>query len=198
MQKLAFAVVFIASTVATAQAPKSDDRVLVYVDDVVPADKSLSSDATALTTALCAAVGKDKRFDVLCAPDVKQILSFAATAAMVGTNGGPGAAVQDRLDRTKHVVSATFKKDGANYVMVVKAGPKAADAQATSLYSDKPVIALEEKGDAQRKILEKLPALASRITAALVPSTTNAATSAPPPAPLPAPAPAPAKKSGGW
>ena len=105
-------------------AAKSDDRVLVYVDDVVPADKSLAADATALTTALCAAIGKDKRFDVLCAPDVKQILSFAATAAMVGTTGGPGGAVQDRLDRTKHVVSASFKKDGSNYVMVVKAGPK--------------------------------------------------------------------------
>lgn len=191
-----FALVALASSSALAQAPKSDDRVLVYVDDVVPADKSLASDATALTTALCAAVGKDKRFDVLCAPDVKQILSFAATAAMVGTNGGPGGAVQDRLDRTKHVVSATFKKEGANYVMVVKAGPKAADAQATSLYSDKPIIALEEKGDAQRKILEKLPTLAARITTALLPSstTTNAST---PPAPLAAPAPAPAKKSGG-
>jgi hypothetical protein len=189
------ALVLVASSAAVAQAPKSDDRILVYVDDVVPADKSLASDANALTTALCAAVGKDKRFDVLCAPDVKQILSFAATAAMVGTNGGAGGAVQERLDRTKHVVSATFKKDGANYVMVVKAGPKAADAQATGLYSDKPVIALEEKGDAQRKILEKLPALASRITTALLPSTTTAST---PPAPLPA-APAPAKKSsGGW
>src|SRR3712207_892177 len=47
-----------------ALAQKSDDRVLVYVDDVVPADKSLSADATALTTALCAAIGKEKRFDV--------------------------------------------------------------------------------------------------------------------------------------
>lgn len=188
------ALVALAASSSFAQAPKSDDRILIYVDDVVPADKSLSSDAAALTTALCAAVGKDKRFDVLCAPDVKQILSFAATAAMVGTNGGPGGAVQDRLDRTKHVVSATFKKDGANYVMVVRAGPKAADAQATSLYSDKPIIALEERGDAQRKILEKLPSLASRITTALLPSSTSSA----PPAPLPA-APAPAKKStGGW
>ena len=193
---LALALVFVASSAALAQTPKSDDRILIYVDDVVPADKSLASDATALTTALCAAVGKDKRFDVLCAPDVKQILSFAATAAMVGNSGGSGGAVQDRLDRTKHVVSATFKKDGANYVMIVKAGPKAADAQATSLYSDKPIIALEERGDAQRKILEKLPSLASRITTALLPS--SAAASAPP-APLPAaPAPAPAKKSGGW
>lgn len=196
MRKLIFALVVASSTSALAQAPKSDDRILIYVDDVVPADKSLASDAAALTTALCAAVGKDKRFDVLCAPDVKQILSFAATAAMVGTNGGPGGAVQDRLDRTKHVVSASFKKEGANYVMVVKAGPKAADAQATSLYSDKPVIALEERGDAQRKILEKLPTLAARVTTALLPSTSTASTTAPP-APLAAPAPA-QKTGGGW
>lgn len=191
----------IAAPVAALAQAKSDDRILVYVDDVVPADKSVAADATALTTALCAAVGKDKRFDVLCAPDVKQILSFAATAAMVGTTGGPGAAVQDRLDRTKHVVSATFKKDGGNYVMVVKAGPKAADAQATSLYSDKPLIALEEKADAQRKILEKLPALASRVTTALLPSSSAPPAPPAPIAPSAASAPsAPEKKksSGGW
>lgn len=178
-----------------AQAPKSDDRVLIYVDDVVAADKSLGADATALTTSLCAAISKEKRFDVLCAPDVKQILSFAATAAMVGTSGGPGGAIQDRLDRTKHVVSASFRKDGSNYVLVVKAGAKAADAAATGLYSDKPVIALEERADAQRKILEKLPALAARITNALV---SNAPTPSLPPAPM-APAPlAPKAKTGGW
>lgn len=183
-----------AAAPAHAQAARSDDRVLIYVDDVVAADKSLAADANALTTSLCAAIGKDKRFDVLCAPDVKQILSFAATAAMVGTSGGPGGAVQERLDRTKHVVSATFKKQGGDYVLVVKAGPKAADAQATSLYSDKPVIALEEKGDGQRKILEKLPTLAARITAALVPSGGAAAAPSPPPALVPVPA----KAGGGW
>ena len=188
---LAASLVALFAAEASAQTPKSDDRVLIYVDDVVASDKSLSADATALTTSLCAAIAKDKRFDVLCAPDVKQILSFAATAAMVGTASGPGGAVQDRLERTKHVVSAAFRKDGGNFVLVVKAGPKAADAQATGLYSDKPTIALEEKADAQRKILEKLPALAARITASLVPA---ASAKPAPPAPIPAKAPS----GGGW
>jgi hypothetical protein len=98
----------LASPHARAGAP-SDDRQLVYVDDVQVADKALGADANALTTALCAALGKEKRIDVLCAPDVKQILSFAATAAMVGTTGGPGDAVQARLERTRHVVSASYK-----------------------------------------------------------------------------------------
>lgn len=185
----------VAALLAAAPVAASDDRVLVYVDDVVAADKALAPDATALTTALCAAIAKEKRVDVLCAPDVKQILQFAATAAMVGTQGGgPAGAVQDRLDRTKHVVSASFKKDGGKYVLVVKGGPKAADATAMTLYSDKPTIALEERSDGQRQILEKLPALASRINAALV----QPVPAAPPPAPTPAKAKAPAKTGGGW
>jgi hypothetical protein len=172
--------------VIAAANPASDDRMLIYVDDVVVADKALAADANALTTALCAALSKEKRVDVLCAPDVKQILSFAATAAMVGTNsgsGGPGGAIQERLDKTRHVVSSTFKKDGGKYVLVVKAGPKAADAQAAALYSDKPVIALEERGDNQRAILDKVNSLGARINAALIAPVAAAATTAPP-APL--------------
>jgi hypothetical protein len=175
---------------APAFAQKSDDRILIYVDDVVPADKSLAGDSIALTTSLCAAIGADQRFDVLCAPDVKQILAFAATAAMVGTTGNASNMVQDRLDRTKYVVSTSFTKGGGAYVLAVKAGPKAADAHATTLYSDKPTVALEEKGDGQRKILEKLPALAARIAAALLTPT------APPPPPTPVPL--PKASTGGW
>ena len=134
--------------------------------------------------ALCAALGQDKRVDVLCAPDVKQILSFAATAAMIGTQsgpgGGPGNAIQERLERTKHVVSSTFNKVGGKFILVVRAGPKAADAQAAALYSDKPIIALEEKADQQRALLDRLSAMAPKITGALfAPSSPSA-----PPAPL--------------
>jgi hypothetical protein len=182
LSKLGLAlVVACASLGAQAEEKKTDERVLVYVGDVQTQDKALGADATALTTALCAALGKDKRVDVLCAPDVKQILSFAATAAMIGTNGGPAGALQERLDRTKHVVSAQYRKDGGTFVLVVKAGPKAAEAQAAALFSDKPVIALEEKGDAQKKILDKLPALTARVTAALL---EPAGAPPPPPAPL--------------
>jgi hypothetical protein len=184
-----------------AKAAKADDRVLVYVDDVVPGDKTLASDAAALTTALCAALGKDKRVDVLCAPDVKQILNFAATAAMIGAGGnekGPGGAVQERLEKSRYVVSSTYKKDGGKLVLVIKAGPKAADAQASALYSDKPVIALEERADGQRVLLDKLSSLSERVIAALL--APPASMSASPPAPLPTKESAQKKPpaAGGW
>jgi hypothetical protein len=169
---------------AANKAPASDDRTLIYVDDVVPADKTLSSDANALTTSLCAALSKDKRLDVLCAPDVKQILSFAATAAMVGTNGGPGSAIQQRMEKTKIVVSSTFKKASGKYVLVLKAGPKAAEAQATAMFTDKPIIALEESGDQQKQILDKMDSLASKLSGAVFAGSSAASTTAPP-APLP-------------
>jgi hypothetical protein len=117
-------------------AQKSDDRTLIYVDDVAPADKSLAGDANAFTASLCAALSKDKRLDVLCAPDVKQILNFAATAAMIGTQGGPGGGVMDRLDRTKYVVSSSLRKEDGQLVLTVKLGPKSPDASATALYFD--------------------------------------------------------------
>ena len=179
-----------------AQGAVSGDRILIYVDDVVPAQASLATDAAALTIALCATISKDPRFEVLCAPDVQQLLSFAATTAMMGsTSGGPSAVLQERLVRSKHIVSASFAHDGG-FTLTIKAGPKAADAPAIALYSDKPVITLKETGTGPGKILEKLPALASRILAALAP----ASTPPPPPAPLTsAPPRAPTRApTGGW
>lgn len=206
MRRLAFAPLALAAllgptlgSTAARAGEATDDRVLVYVDEVKVGDKSLAGDATALTTALCAAIGKDKRVDVLCAPDVKQILSFAATAAMIGNSGGPSGALQERLERTRHVVSAAYRKEGGNFILVVKAGPKAAEAAGTALFSDKPVIALEEKGDHQRKLLDKLPAVAGRVTAALSAAEgVVPAPSAPPPPPAPLQAATKGEAKGGW
>jgi hypothetical protein len=192
MKKLATIALLACAFPALAQK-KADDRVLIYVDDVQPADKSLAADATALTTSLCAALSKDKRLDVMCAPDVKQILNFAATASMIGTQGGAGGAVTDRLDRTNQVVSATLRKEGGQFVLTMKIGPKAADAQATALYSDKPALALEERADQQKKILDKLSASAAKMSESIFKTSASAAVSSSPPAPMEE-----KKKSGGW
>lgn len=175
---------------AAAQAKPSDDRVLVYVDNILASDPSLAADATGLTMSLCTELGKDKRIDVLCAPDVAQVLSFAATASMIGASGGAGGAIQDRLQRTRHVVSGALRKDGANVVLVVKGGPKAPDADLTALYSDKPLVAVEQKAEHQRKLPAQLPAVAARVVAALLKPAAAAAPPPPPPAPLASPAPA--------
>lgn len=174
-----------ASTAVAQPAPVA--RKLVYVDDVVAADQALSSDASALTSTLCSALGKDKRLDVLCAPDIRQILGFAATAAMVGSGTGPTGAVMERLDKTQLVVASTLRKDGAGFVLVVKAGTKGADATAEAMYLDKALVAFEQRAGGQRVLFDALPGLAGKVADGLLKPTAPQATT--PPAPTPPPAP---------
>ncbi|MBI1946419.1 MAG: hypothetical protein HYS27_12025 [Deltaproteobacteria bacterium] len=173
----------LAASTAVAQ-PAAVARKLVYVDDVVAADQALASDAAALTSALCSALGKDKRLDVLCAPDIRQILGFAATAAMVGSGTGPTGAVMERLDKTQLVVASTLRKDGAGFVLVVKAGTKGADATAEAMYLDKALVAFEQRAGGQRVLFDALPGLAAKVADGLLKPT-----AATPPAPTPPPAP---------
>ena len=177
----AFTVAALSASSVAAQ-PQAAERALVFVDDVVPADKALATDASALTSGLCAAFAKDKRLDVMCAPDVRQILSFAATAAMVGTTQSPGNAVTDRLDRTQHVISAALRKEAGAWVLVVKGGPKAPEARPEAMFSDQPKVAVEQRADAQKKLLDALPSLVAKVAEGLLKPA--AAAPMPPPAPL--------------
>lgn len=176
----ALAALLLASAPTNAQAAsdKSADRKLVYVDEIAVADKALTLEAQALTTSLCASLAKDRRLDVLCAPDVKQILSFAATTAMIGTAGSPTSAIEARLDQVRLVVQGSYRKEGNSYILVVKAGPRASTASSSALFTEQPVVALEEKADKQPALLDRFPAVAHKLTGALL---------APPPPPPPAP-----------
>jgi hypothetical protein len=175
----------LAAAGARAQAPKpAAERVLIYVDEIGVEDKALAQDAQALTTSLCAALAKDKRLDVMCAPDVRQILSFAATSAMIGTGAISANAVEVRLEKVRHVVQGSLRRDAAkNVVLVLKGGPRADGSTTAALFTEKPVIALEEKADKPQKLLDRLPTAAQKLGGALLAPPAPA-----PPAPLsPAP-----------
>jgi hypothetical protein len=175
---MATAAVTVLCTASTAGAQAATERLLVYVDDLAPGDKSMELDAQAITSSLCAALAKDKRLDVLCAPDVRQILSFAATSALVGTSSGPTQALEQRMDRAKHVIHGTLKRDGQSYVLVLRAGPRAAAASTSGMFSERALVAFEERAAKPHKLLDAVPAAAVKISAALF---------APPPEPPPAP-----------
>lgn len=163
-----------------APPPAPPSRTLVFVDDVVASDPALSPDATALTSTLCATLAKDKRLDVLCAPDVRQILAFAATAAMVGTGTGPTGAMMERLNKTALMVSGTLRKDGGSFVLVAKGGIKSESSTPEAMELDRALVALEQRAGAQRALLDALPSLCTRIADGLL---------KPPPAAPPPPAP---------
>lgn len=167
--------------------PAPAPRTLVYVDDVAAAEQALSPDATTLTSTLCAALGKDKRLDVICAPDIRQILGFAATAAMVGSGTGPTGAVMERLDKTQLVVSSALRKEGAGFVLVVKAGTKGANATPEAMYVEPVLVAFEQRAATQRALLDTLGGLATRVAAGLLKPADRTTLGAPAPGPPPAP-----------
>lgn len=158
--------------VAHAQAGGSSvggaERVLVYVDDIA-ADAKLKGEAAALTSSLCGALAKDKRLDVMCAPDVKQILGFAAASSMIGTTSPAIENVQKRLESVKFVVAGALAPRANDVVLTVQAGPKADGAEATALFAEVAIAKVEEVSPAkQMKLLEKLPDVSSRLVKAML------------------------------
>jgi hypothetical protein len=181
--------------VVSAGAARADAPVPLYVNDVVVADGALAADASALTSSLCAALAKDKRVDVLCAPDVKQLLAFSATTAMIGSSSPAVETLQRRIDATRLVVSSQLAVDKGTSLLTTVLGEKDDGAEIGAMSTSKPVVVLTEKVSGRTTaLLERLPGVAKRLVDAAVapaPGTLPAQAAVPstaPPAPLtPAP-----------
>jgi len=184
MRQSLFVVVGLLAGAAAAQAPVAADRPLIFVADIAPAP-GLDADASSLTSALCGAIAKDKRFDVLCAPDVRQILGFAAMSSATGAASPAVEKLQSRLESVDFVVNGTLNPRARDELaLVVVAGPRAADSDASAPFTDKVVVKLEEIAPGKSsRLLDRLPDVAARIGKALQLTTT---TTTAPPAPLPA------------
>ena len=180
---LALSLVVITPQLVRAQV--GERGVLVFVDNLVSGDPKLKGDVGAMTSGLCTALAKDTRLDVMCAPDVAQILGVAAASMMIG-GGSPAAdSVMKRLEAVKFVVSGSLTVRNAEVVMTLSAGPPAAGADPSALFSDAPILKIEETSPFQQmKLLDTLPAAATRITKALL---LKAPLPLQPPMPPPAP-----------
>ncbi len=193
LSSLALLAAYGVSGPAQAQ-PGENGRPLVYVADVAPAAPGLQQDAAALTTALCGAMARDKRVEVMCAPDVRQILEFAAMSSLTGGSSPAVEALERRLAAVAFIVSSTLsRKDAASpvhkdvtgqsaFVLVVAGGPKNPDGDASAPAFDKPTVRLEEVGIGQStSLLGRLPELTTRLLRSLL---TPSAGPMPPPEPL--------------
>lgn len=171
---------------AVAHAQAGSDRVLVYVDDVSVADPKLQSEANALTSSVCSTLGKDKRLDVMCAPDVKQIIGFAAASSMIGTTSPAVENLQKRLDAVAFVVAGNLQPRGADMVLTLQVGPKSAQSDSSALFAETSLVKLEAVGPPKAtKLLDKLPDIGARLVKAMLSPTPSDAPAPPPPAPLP-------------
>lgn len=178
------AVVAVCGSSAHAEPVK---RPLVFVADIAPT-AGLEADAAAVTASLCSALAKDKRLDVLCAPDIRQILSFAAMSTTAGANPATSK-LEARLESLDYVVTGTISARGKEEIaLVVAVGPRDPDGDFMAPSTTKPLVKIEEvaAGKAHR-LLDRLADIASRLTQPML-ATSAAQTTAPttaPPAPLP-------------
>ena len=161
--------------------------VTVYIQDIhgPDNDKTLEADAAALTGALCSALAKGKRVDVLCAPDMRQLMSFSAAGMMAGGTNDTASTVQSRVQGAAHVVMGALHRDAKGVILDVKVCPQADGVLDEAICNDAARIQREQQPTA-RALLERIPALAERLASLALPL---AIAPGPPPAPL-APTPA--------
>jgi hypothetical protein len=176
---LSFAFALVAGP-ARAQLPTTG-ALLVYVTDVEAREK-LAADASALTAGLCAALAKDKRIEVLCAPDVKQLLGFAATTSMLGTGNPATEKLQGRIDATRFVVSGKLTLEKDTFTFTTAIGDKGEGADFGGMFASSTLQSATEKATGKPSaLLAKLPSMARALVDKVASPTPAPAT---PPAPL--------------
>jgi hypothetical protein len=157
---------------------------VIFVGDVMTDAKQtppLTSEAAALTSELCGALGRDKRVEVLCAPDIRQLLDFAATQAMLG--GNPAAdRIAARAEAADGMVQTRLHREGGALVLVLEAGPLLEGSSLTGMGLAKALVRLENKAATNQGLVARLPDVSARIVAGLV---APVAQQAPPPPPPP-------------
>lgn len=166
---------FAVAPVVVAQTPAG--RPLVFVADVAAAD-ALQQDAAALTMALCGALAKDPRVEVICAPDVKEIMRFAVMGALTGASSPAADSLERRLAAVAWVVNGTLIQQPDGLGLVVAAGARTLDDGGVTPVFEAPSARLEESVKSQRstRLMERLPELSTKLLKPLlVPTTTKTA-----------------------
>jgi len=158
-------------------------RPLVFVTDISAATPALQQDAAALTTSLCGALAPDKRIEVMCAPDVRQILEFAAMGSLTGGASPAVESLERRLETVAFVVAGTLTaKEKDTFALVVGAGPRSPSSDVSMPAFEKPTVRFEEVGMGKStRLLDRLPELAVRLVRPLL---APASVATPPPEPL--------------
>jgi hypothetical protein len=187
---LAAAVVLFGALPALAQAPQAaapgtagGRPLVVFVGDV-QAQPPLAGDAATMTSSLCDLIGRDKRVEVICAADVRQIMSFGAAGAMLGGVSSAVDKLEERLQKTDAVVDARLVRQGEVNLLLVQGGPTLSGSSAVSMAMERAVVRLETKGKTSEAIIGRLPDVAARVVAGLVAPVVQKAPPPPPPAPL--------------
>lgn len=152
----------------------------VYVMDV-DVEKGVTADAHHLTSAICTALAKDKRLEVLCAPDVQQLLQFSGQLAMFGGESDAAEKVAKQLLRVRFVVKGQLSRGEGGLVLRLGLHEKAKESDGLHVIPGERRALLTEKLEPGQtaKILDRAPALATRLA-----THAYAASDPPPPPPV--------------
>jgi len=84
--------------------------VVVYVEDFT-VDPKLKQDGGGLAATFCSDLGKDKSIDVVCAPDVQQLMNYEAFRGLAGNSAAGGApGLKKRLGAVTVVVTGEVRQ----------------------------------------------------------------------------------------
>jgi hypothetical protein len=93
-----------------AQNAKSAAPIVIYVEDFT-VDPKVEQDGGGLAATFCNDLGKDKTLDVVCAPDVQQLMNYEAFRGLAGNAQAGGApALKKRLGLVTVVVIGEVKQ----------------------------------------------------------------------------------------
>ena len=142
--------VALASTTAVAQT-----QARVFVEDV-GVEKGIDMDSKALTSSLCASLMKQKGVEVICAPDVRQLLDFQSQLALIGKSPAISK-IEQQIETTPWVISAEVVRDAKRVKMIVGLHEKG-PSEGVFATAGKRVAFVEERVGKASKLLGRVDA----------------------------------------
>ena len=169
------------AVVALSSAPAVAGT-LVYVEDF-EVRKPVKPQGGSLAGILCNQMSKNKNLEIMCAPDVQQMLQFAALSGSVGNQSNPQLAIEDRMGKVEVVVKGSIRKGKYGLILLVEVFERDKKFAGTVVTPGRKLGAIERKGikGGTQAVMDKLPALAPRIAAMARGEATGSKKSAPPP-----------------
>lgn len=149
-------------------AARADDDVIpVYVDQVA-VEKGLTVDGRALTSTLCSALAKEKGLEVMCAPDVEQLVAFSGQLALMGKSSPTLEKLEKQMARVRVVVRGELRKgEGGGLAFHVGVHDKVdGDTGGIVLPGERRSVIREPIPDGKAtRLLDRMPALAKQAAA---------------------------------
>ena len=142
----------------------------VYVE-LMEIDKTIKADAASMTSPLCLEIDKSPDLEVSCAPDIQQMLSFSATAGLVGGGGaGMPSALAKRLESVSVIVVPKLKRSSKGFYVVAELFHRAQGFGGQVMNPGEPIgrVLLKTGKTSVAVVLARMPSLGESVAAKIL------------------------------